>query len=68
MKTLNLPASWSRMSFYAKLCYLVDTHQATDFKAARKLIGRQKDESKENGKNKNFAVDMSKIRLPYSDN
>lgn len=61
MKNLNLPASWSKMSFYAKLCYLVDTHQAKDFADARSMIGKKKKEPKKE-------IDMSKVRLPYSDN
>jgi len=62
--TLNLPSSWGAMSSYAKLCYLVNSHQARDFSEAGKLLARKKKvETAQKG------IDTArKIRLPYADN
>jgi hypothetical protein len=57
---MNLPLSWNRMTTYAKLCYLVNTHQARDFAHAGKLLNAKKQVKK---------IEMPKIiRLPYADN
>ena len=50
------------MSFYARLNYLVDTHQAADHKAARQLIGRQKQSPRIS------SMRTREVRLPYADN
>jgi hypothetical protein len=52
------------MSSYAKLCYLVNSHQARDFAEAGKLLARKK-----KVETANKGVDTArKIRLPYADN
>lgn len=57
---MNVPASWDRMTTYARLCYLVNTHQAKDFAHAGKLLNPKKQENK---------IEKPKIiRLPYADN
>jgi hypothetical protein len=62
--SLNLPNSWGQMSSYAKLCYLVNSHQARDFSEAGKLLARKK-----KVETANKGVDKPReIRLPYADN
>lgn len=36
---MNLPPSWEKMTFYSKLCYLMETHQARDMKEAHHMLG-----------------------------
>jgi len=57
---MNLPASWSRMAWSEKLYYLVNTHQAKDFKHAGQILSPKK--SKPNN------APPKVIRLPYTDN
>jgi len=57
---MNLPASWPRMAWSEKMYYLVNTHQAKDFKHAARLLRPKKVENK---------VDKPRVvRLPYADN
>lgn len=42
MSPLNLPATWSAMTFYAKANYLVDTFQVRSFEEACSMLARRR--------------------------
>lgn len=63
MSSLNLPSSWHKMSSYAKMNYLVNTHQARDHSHAGQILSSMK-------KPKPPAPqpqELRNIRLPYRD-
>lgn len=39
---MNLPPTWSRMSWRNRAAYLVESHQARDFSHACAILGRRK--------------------------
>ena len=57
---MNIPTSWPHMSWYQKRCYLVNTHQAKDFKHAGQILRPVK--------TKQTKSPIPVIRLPYADN
>lgn len=56
--SLNVPDSWFRMKFLARLNYLVNTHQTRDHKTAAGLLRRPKVKT----------PPLVTARLPYANN
>lgn len=59
--TTHLPPSWSRMSWSARVSYLVNAHYAKDFKAAARQL---REAAQPTNQQQKPAVVM---RLPYKD-
>ena len=58
----RLPASWDRMTFFNRMCYLVNVHAVKNFSEARAVLTVKRPTRKPP------LVEVGQLRLPYADN